>query len=511
MNDISSVGGTARLLWEKKDWAALAAIVAGGFFLRLWILGAHPHIEADGYMYLKIAEAVRAGRSPFDPLFHPLYPLLIAGAQFGISDAERAARLVSVVAGTLIIMSAGSLASRLFGPRVALGAMLLSAVHPLLVLASTYVLSEATYSLLILTAAALTLRATDRGVGWLMGAVGLLLGGAYLVRPEGLLLIPVLFPWWLMRSKAPKPTTRLGWAGVGAGAAGVVALPYLLYLHATLGVWTLTGKAQHNLALDSVVAGGKTDLWLLLLNLPDTLYRYGRNVFVVDKYVLPALFPAGVMVLLALGLFAARPQREERRAVAFLLSLWLPTLVVPLFHIETRVFAPYLPAALVLAARGACWLGERVPATEGRPAPPRGSGRRTWLVLAVVSALLLPHAVRPMLIREPRETLYREAAIWISKHVPQAKRIMDRKPYIAYYSGRAFEPIPPRGDVTTIVGLARQRGVDLLVIDVELVWGDRPDISQLTFPALAPPSLELIQTFRSPDTLALLLYRVRSP
>ncbi|HYL80675.1 MAG TPA: glycosyltransferase family 39 protein, partial [Candidatus Acidoferrum sp.] len=139
----------------------LASILGGGLILRLWVLGAHPHIEADGYYYLKIAEQIRSGGNPFHPLFHPFYPILVAGAEWFVRDAERAGRLVSAVTGTLTILPAAFLARRLFDSRVAVGTAVFVAVHPLLVLASTYVLCEATYALLITTAAALVLRAMD--------------------------------------------------------------------------------------------------------------------------------------------------------------------------------------------------------------------------------------------------------------------------------------------------------------------------------------------------------------
>jgi 4-amino-4-deoxy-L-arabinose transferase-like glycosyltransferase len=493
---------------------ALASIMVGGLILRLCVLGAHPHIEADGYFYLKIAEQFRAGGNPFHPLFHPFYPILIAGAEWFVRDPERAGRLVSAVTGTLTILPAAFLARRLFDSRIALGTAVLVAVHPLLVLASTYVLCEATYALLITTAAALVLRAMDDRSGRPLPFAGLLLGAAYLARPEGLLLAPVLFGWWLaaMWGQPLRRKAALAWAGLGLATTVLVALPYLVYLRTTSGMWTLSGKVAHNFALDSGLAAAPTRLGDLLAQTAGIAHRYARNLFVADKYTLPALFPPVLMLLLALGLFAVRPQAErDKRAIAFLFSLWLPTLVVPLFHIETRVFVPYLATGLILVARGACWFGARRTPEDGHPS---GAVRREWpiwLVLGVVSLLVLPHAVRPLLVREPREEIYREAGTWIAAHAPDSRRIMDRKPYVAFYSGRAFEPIPPKGNVGEVLALARQRGVDLLVIDVELVQGDRPEVEPLTIPALAPRGLELVRAFDSPEGRPLLLYRLTSP
>ncbi|HYL81105.1 MAG TPA: hypothetical protein VEU07_09865, partial [Candidatus Acidoferrum sp.] len=337
---------------------------------------------------------------------------------------------------------------------------------------------------------------------------------AYLARPEGLLLAPVLFGWWLvaMWGQPLRRKAALAWAGLGLVATGLVALPYLVYLRTTTGIWTLSGKVAHNFALDSGMAAAPAHLGDLLAQTAGIAHRYARNLFVADKYTLPALFPPVLMLLLALGLFAARAQGgRDKRAIGFLCSLWLPTLVVPLFHIETRVFVPYLATGLILVARGACWLGARRASPGDQAAC---IGRRqwvTWLVLGVASLAVLPHAVRPLLVREPHEEIYREAGAWIAAHAPDARRIMDRKPYVAFYSGRDFEPIPPKGNVSEVIALAKQRRVDLLAIDVELVRGDRPDVEALTFPALAPRELELVRAFGSAGSPPLLLYRLSSP
>ena len=497
-------GGNAS---ARQGVAVLGLLAAGALALRVWVLGSHPHIEADGYYYVTSALRLRAGEGVFHPLFHPLYPILIAWANSVVADPERAARLVSAVAGALTILPAWFLAGRLFGPRVAAGTALLVAVHPLLVLQSTSVQTEATYTLLVTTAAAATLAAMETQAGWALPLVGLALGAAYLCRPEGLLLLPVLLAWWLIATwpEASHRGTALLWAGGCAAVAGLTSLPYLRYLHATIGHWTLSGKVQHNLAMDSGVAAapGRGDIVALMAQAPEAAGRYARNIFVLDKYALPALLPAALMALLALGLLGARPQGRERRAIAFLCSLWLPALVVPLFHIEARVFAPYLPAAMVLAARGAGEVGARFA---------RAPRQEAWIrraALGIVVLALLPHALRPLLTPEPRERIYRTAAAWLAAHVPEARRIMDRKPYVAYYSRRAFEPIPLHGDVAGVLAEARRRGVDLLVIDVALVREDRPGVEPLAHPALAPQELELLHAVPAPQGPPLLLYRLR--
>jgi len=54
------------------------AVTAVALALRLIVSEFLPVIDPDGVVYVAIARQFRATGSPFDPIFHPLYPLCIA-------------------------------------------------------------------------------------------------------------------------------------------------------------------------------------------------------------------------------------------------------------------------------------------------------------------------------------------------------------------------------------------------------------------------------------------------
>ena len=113
------------------------AVAAVALALRLLVSESLPLIEADGVSYVTIERQVRATGSPFDPLFHPLYPLLIALAEPLVGDWETAGGWVSALFGALVILPAYALARDIVGRQAALLSAVLIAVHPRLSTAST--------------------------------------------------------------------------------------------------------------------------------------------------------------------------------------------------------------------------------------------------------------------------------------------------------------------------------------------------------------------------------------
>src|SRR5207249_11661596 len=126
-------------------WAVAVSAVARA--TRLLVAEFLPLIDHDGVVYVAIARQFRATGSPFDPVFHPLYPLCIALAEPLVGDWETAGRWVSALFGALVILPAFALARAIVGCPAALLCAVLIAIHPRLVLNSASVLCEATYTL----------------------------------------------------------------------------------------------------------------------------------------------------------------------------------------------------------------------------------------------------------------------------------------------------------------------------------------------------------------------------
>jgi Dolichyl-phosphate-mannose-protein mannosyltransferase len=223
----------------------VVAIVFIGFMLRLYLSLTSYCIAGDGAAYIGMAREFATGtwRDPLGAVFSPLYPLLIAGMHYLVPDWEMAGNLVSTFLGTGAILSIYLLMREVFGPgKVALGAAALTAVHPQLAAYSASVRTEAGYICLTTTAVWLLLRALREDRPVMVLAAGFVAGAAYLYRTEaiGLIVLGIAYPI----------AAALGWhAGrfgksimlslMFATAALTLVVPYVLFLHAATGSWSI--------------------------------------------------------------------------------------------------------------------------------------------------------------------------------------------------------------------------------------------------------------------------------
>ncbi|HKB24334.1 MAG TPA: glycosyltransferase family 39 protein, partial [Methylomirabilota bacterium] len=278
--------------------AALALAVVA-LALRLWVLRALPVIDADGVSYVTLARRLADGGSAFDPLFHPLYPAAFAVVAPLAGDWELAARLVSALAGALLVLAAWALTRALLGEDAARLAAILVAVHPALVRAGTAAMPEALYALLLVGGVWAAWRALGAGAeAWLVAA-GFLFGLAYLARPEGAAYLLGLVAAVLLATLRDRRRRRLAWGGGAVLAWILVAAPYLVYLRGVQGRWTLSGKLAHNLSLVQGTAGAPSPLpWRVL-----------ENAYLFQKYALPELLPGVVAFLLVPGVVARARRR----------------------------------------------------------------------------------------------------------------------------------------------------------------------------------------------------------
>src|SRR5207244_4095335 len=194
-----------------------------------------------------------------------------------------------------------TLARRCAGERAADAAVLVAAVHPALVKASAQVLPETLAGALLLA--------------WLVarraGVAGGLAGGAYLARPEAVLLLP-LGLWRLRRA-------RLRALVLYAGAAVAVMAPALIALRAGTGHWQLSPR-EARVALLSGVPGATTLAEAALRNPAALLARMAEGMARQVIYDATALGPLLAIPFL-LGVGAARETRGPLAVAAWFTAL----------------------------------------------------------------------------------------------------------------------------------------------------------------------------------------------
>jgi hypothetical protein len=177
------------------------------------------------------------------------YPAMLAGAYALFGTTLGVAMVLNAVVGAGAAWGAHAMVD---GPGVPrwrpLAAGLVVALHPALVPYTAAVMTEGTTAALLAFAAGLAARARTSRRAWAWLAVlGVTLGLAVLVRPQSLVLAPVL--GWLATPCGPE--ARGGWRAHAARAAAVTALAL-----AVVAPWTARNCARmHRCAMVSVNGG----------------------------------------------------------------------------------------------------------------------------------------------------------------------------------------------------------------------------------------------------------------
>jgi hypothetical protein len=220
----------------------LAGLLALALGVRIVVAARVVVVPRDSVTLLGLARAARDGdlATLLAHHQHPLYPGL-AGlvARLG-PGIELAGTAVAVLAGALAVIPLVSIARRVVGDRAALVAGALLALAPYPARYAGVPLTDSLHLALALGGIAAGLRALEAGraVPWALGS-GLLLGAAYLTRPEGALAALVVLGALAIAGRG-----RARWLAPAVLLAGllVTAGPYLAHLRAEREAFTPTGK-----------------------------------------------------------------------------------------------------------------------------------------------------------------------------------------------------------------------------------------------------------------------------
>lgn len=437
-------------------WAGVALALA----IRIWALRFEPWVTVDGTEYIRFSEALGRGEA-FRSIFPPGYPALIALIRPLVFDRVVAAAAVSVALGALLPWPVWVLARRAMDARWAVLPVLAAALHPALIEFSTLTQSESAYVFALYGALALaaTARALPAGLG---------IGAAFAIRPEALLPGLALLIRGL-RGGGRRPMVPAALLVVGFL---VLAAPCWVYIHATWGEWTLTPKvgafrAPTSWQVEEAKLGsaapepGGYGLDGFLRRAPETLAHYPANAVLHGRSLL-RLWPAPLLALSLWGLV----RRRGLESIPLLHLLALPLLGLS----EQPRFVLGAVPALAIAA------------TVAAHREPRRPPRLAAAALAVAGAVWCGAVLRDDLVLpfDGYEEAHKEAGQWLATVAEPDARVMDRKPYIAFYAGREYR-IMPDTDYEGILAAARDEGVRYLVVDEGVARVFRPQLLPLIY------------------------------
>ncbi|HEY81021.1 MAG TPA: hypothetical protein EYP25_03705 [Anaerolineae bacterium] len=375
---------------------------------------------------------------------------------------------------------------------------------------------------------------------------GLAFGFSYLTRPEGLI-------WWAWFAFILAGVTLYKgryWRPMALYLALflTLALPYLIYLYQHTGHIILSGKTGLTAAMSvQIVEEGNAlgnDYGSLLDSTGEEILWFSPERFEISMLGVIRSDPAGALrrilvnvrkaaqamihpllgpVLAGLAAFGlwARPWSKARiLSELFLLAALLPLGVVPLFHAQPRLLVPWVPIALIWAARGLDvvmrWAGETLaPWPKLKPWGSCGRGASSailivglnnllgflWagvILLAVVGMMGKNQVAAAQAGQRTYSFSHNQAARWLAENAEPDAVIMTRNAEIGVYADRAVIPLP-NAHWPQILAYGRARHGRYLVIDDWEMRTVRPQLQFLSDPATAPPEVRFLISFTDPN------------
>lgn len=419
----------------------------------------HMHvISLDGaFQYIPMAKMFAAG-SFRDALNYsgqqPLYPFFVSLASRGFGDFELAARWVSTFFGILLVFPVYFLGKEVSDRRVAFLSVLFLAVHPYIRRFSADALKESTYLFFFATSIWFTLRALRREKLYLFLFVPFFSGLAYLVRPDGVEPLFVVFFYIIFTktfsiSKKKSKTILLLLL-----SSSLLFLPCLSYLKETTGGWTLSKTKSITEFLGMELAMEGTSL------ITRILYTFRQLIEEIQANFLPIL-----LLLMIVG-FGKKVSSGLRAGEGFLLSLWilhcavLFLLILNLTHWSaekaswTSLFSgrhvlPLLLVSIYWIGEGFVivhqWVSKRAASFPlFRHVEPERRASMIWVILlTLLLAMMLAKTLKPQRLERLPE---KWTGIWIKNQSGTGTTIFTTLPRVAYYAEGVWEAVDPAKD-----------------------------------------------------------------
>jgi 4-amino-4-deoxy-L-arabinose transferase-like glycosyltransferase len=439
---------------EKIDLTILILI---SFFLTIYLFFRTYVISLDGaFQYIPIAKDFASGlfKKALSHDQQPLYPFIVAFVSRWVSDFELVGKSVSSFFGILIIFPVYFLGKRIFDQKIAFLSAFFLVIHPYIRRYSADVLKESTYLFFLSAAIWFAWRTIQDEKKYPFLFIPILSVLAYLVRPDGIEVLLVVFFYVLFVKKFSIPKSKRTVTFLLILSSCILLLPYLFYIRELRGEWTFS-KAKSIVEILGV--GVLKDGVPLVHKVLYSLKRLNLEIFAIGHPVYVFLLVIGLLKGgLLKGIFS-----RFRSGEGFLLSfcllhyavLFLLILNVTKWGGDGTVQADYLSGrhVLPLLLFSIYWVGEGFitiyewicKKTESLLLFHRLTLRKQSVIiflvlLAVISAIVFPKTLKPQGYERLPE---KWAGIWIKSQSGKGMTIFTTVPRVAYYADGNFEYI----------------------------------------------------------------------
>lgn len=440
----------------RRDWLLLAALVTLVLPLRAWLLYNTEVTARDSIGYIRYALALE--QKPWQQVWkeqdqHPGYPLVIWALSVpvrgwtGRHDAEimqLSAQLVSAIASLLLLYPMYHLGRLLLGRPAGFCGSLLFQCWPISGRHLSDGISETLFLLLVASALLQAVRALESHRIWRFASCGLFCGLAYLTRPEGALIVPIVAV--VLVAQQWSASWRCSWRRLlacGASLGLAAAAIGMIYVHATgritnkLSALEMIAKLGHLFARapeqQPIASLGPAPL--LATHFPPThkfSERLGRSSAALLDELNQGFHYVGIPLALC-GLWWSfdglrrRPGFWATLLYALVHASILLALAMVVFYVSDRHTMVLLLLGSFLVAAGLLEASQR-----WTKSPPR------WALVLMLALLVwcLPKTTQRL---HANRAVNREAGRWLAQRLAPGDVIVDDHYWSHFYSGLLFK------------------------------------------------------------------------
>ncbi|MEP6704345.1 MAG: glycosyltransferase family 39 protein, partial [Acidobacteriota bacterium] len=480
------------------------------FLLRLALTGTQSVINFDGTYYATLGRKLIAGdiSGGISAYWSPLYPFLTGIASLFTSDLEFAGRLVSVLAGSLLIIPGYILIREFYGSAAAVLGTIVLVIHPSLLVSSVWVMTEATYIVIFTSMVVCGWRAVSAGEPKYYFATGLFLGLAYLTKPESIAFVG-LFLVLAVGMKFLLPGIALRSVVMGgvllAFGFSIFFLPYFIHLHQKTGHWTISQKISRNVPSMGAEKGflrltddGSTTMRDRLINdvydteqlarkpaaveqtattpktwssrISELVSRSLGNLILQAREHEPLILPRSFLLFVILGFVCAPRNVTSVAREIYLLAIVACTILgYAATVVEARYSFALIPIVFGWTSRGILDFVRLV--KQFWPRFDQADKRLREKVLAGTILLLLIFFLVPLFPElfelgniSSTRLEEKQAGLWIKEHgkADRPVTVMSSSPIVAFYAGANHIHVPDE-EFPTVLEYAKRKNVEYLV------------------------------------------------
>lgn len=477
---------------ERKTVLLLSAAGLGFRILHYLIFSKLIVAGSDQMQNILLARQFASGNfyGVLDAYWTPFYPVLIGFTTYFYNDLIISAAIVSIISGSLAVPLTYLIVRQSYGRREAVIAAILAVFYPFLINSVFALGTENVYLPLILGALILGWRGLQQKSALLYFSTGILLGLAYLTRPEAFgyplffiaaVLVKNISQGTILTRDSAKQTVVLLLGFM------ICAAPYIFYLHSATGEWTISGKASVNISAGAMRAGDyttaavsvKQSAKVLIINFVLCLREVQKS--------LANLLPFLMIFLVALGLFAKRwDEKRFGREIYLILFCVLTIIGYSAAVVQDRYFYFLLPIFFGWMARGIVqterWLHDTLqnllPENFPYPFSPK-------IFYAVCLALIYFYVFSINFYVRSAESAWqgaafeeRDAGLWLKDHSKPSPEIYSAgfRP-VFYAEGKQFWTTAT--SETEITSELKKRGTDFVIVN-ERAYKENPHLENFS-------------------------------